>query len=278
MKKKLSQRIIAGALMVLIFLTSLLHPIAFMAVITFAMIVMHLEYFNMSLGKGTYCLEKALSIIASLCLFYVAFSILAFSLEIKWLYICVLPFLALNIAIVLNKDERGSHSYAEHFIFPIVYIGASSTISSLLLFNSQGNFSPLLFISIFVMIWMSDIGAYVLGMTFGQKENSKKLCPNISPKKSWCGVWGDLLFTLLAAFALQYFGMVNFPYIHLVVISLIVVVFGIFGDLFESLIKRRYSIKDSGTIMPGHGGLLDRFDGALFVLPAVFVYIKLFTI
>ena len=123
-----------------------------------------------------------------------------------------------------------------------------------------------------VLVWMSDVGAYALGMAFGQRENSRKLAPEISPKKSWAGVAGGLLFTFATAAVIYITGLFDLPLWKWVVAAIIVVVLGILGDLFESLIKRHYALKDAGRIVIGHGGLLDRFDAAVFAIPAVTIF------
>lgn len=123
---------------------------------------------------------------------------------------------------------------------------------------------------VFVMIWINDTGAFLTGITFGRH----RLCERLSPKKSWEGFFGGLLFaaaTGLGAYLLfpEIFGYLT-P-IGAVALGVVVSVFSTWGDLFESLVKRLAGAKDSGRIMPGHGGILDRIDSLLFVIPVVFV-------
>lgn len=119
-----------------------------------------------------------------------------------------------------------------------------------------------------VMLWASDTGAYLAGRTFGKT----KLFERHSPKKTWEGSIGGLVISLLAAFILsRYFhGLETWQWM---VASAIIVVFGTYGDLTESMLKRSYGIKDSGNILPGHGGLLDRFDGLLLSAPLVYLFL-----
>lgn len=129
---------------------------------------------------------------------------------------------------------------------------------------------------VFVMIWLNDTGAFLVGSAIG----SHRLFERLSPKKSWEGFWGGLLFCVatgwLAAIVLpQYFGGTPWKYI---VLGFIVPVFATWGDLFESMIKRSVGVKDSGRIMPGHGGILDRIDSLLFVAPASALYFFFITI
>ncbi|MEJ6981208.1 phosphatidate cytidylyltransferase [Pedobacter sp. P351] len=119
-----------------------------------------------------------------------------------------------------------------------------------------------------LMLWANDTGAYIFGVSFGKH----KLFERHSPKKTWEGFFGGLATGLLAAYIIG----TQFHDLTLVqwfIVSAIVGIAGTFGDLFESMLKRSISIKDSGSLLPGHGGLLDRFDGLLFAAPLVFIYL-----
>ena len=125
-------------------------------------------------------------------------------------------------------------------------------------------------IGVFVLIWTSDIFAYLIGSMFGKH----KLFERISPKKTWEGTVGGLVFAIIAAYILSIFvNQLNLT--QWMILAVIMVISGTIGDLAESLLKRNAGIKDSGTIFPGHGGVLDRFDAVLFAIPMVFVFINL---
>jgi phosphatidate cytidylyltransferase len=132
------------------------------------------------------------------------------------------------------------------------------------------NFNFGILLGYFIILWLNDTGAYLVGSAFGKH----KLFERISPGKTWEGSIGGALFAILAAALLSnYFtGITIFQWI---IMAVIVVLFGTFGDLVESMLKRSLGLKDSGNILPGHGGLLDRFDAVLLSAPAVFVYITL---
>lgn len=125
-------------------------------------------------------------------------------------------------------------------------------------------------LSIFIFLWMSDTGAYLVGSLLGRYV-PYKLFPRISPNKSWIGSIGGGLLAIAASAVVWHFaqGLELWQWMGL---ALVVTVFGTWGDLVESLIKRQLGIKDSGKILPGHGGLLDRFDSALLALPAAAIY------
>lgn len=129
--------------------------------------------------------------------------------------------------------------------------------------------------AMFVLIWLSDTGAFCVGSLMGKH----KLFERISPKKSWEGFFGGLIFCLLAAVAMHYLIPSKFGNLWLTIgFGAIVCLFGTWGDLVESLIKRSLGVKDSGNILPGHGGILDRIDSLLLVTPAVVLYFVLYTI
>ncbi|HYV93731.1 MAG TPA: phosphatidate cytidylyltransferase [Chitinophagales bacterium] len=125
-------------------------------------------------------------------------------------------------------------------------------------------------LEIILLIWANDTFAYFVGSLIGKH----KILPDISPKKSWEGFFGGLIFALITAWILSlYFTKLNLQ--HWLMVAAIVVVFGTIGDFFESMIKRQAGVKDSGNLLPGHGGFLDRFDALLFCVPFVTVYLLL---
>jgi phosphatidate cytidylyltransferase len=152
----------------------------------------------------------------------------------------------------------------------ILYIAVPWSVLNFAVFTPEGAFSGKLILCFFCIIWGSDVGAYCFGMLLGQKYG-KKLFPSISPKKSWIGFWGGLLTAILISIGLKYAGLLPFDLLHCVAMAVLLNVTGVYGDLIESQWKRHYDVKDSGTIIPGHGGLLDRFDSALssLVFPAM---------
>lgn len=134
--------------------------------------------------------------------------------------------------------------------------------------------APRLLLGVFIFIWLYDTGAYCVGMLLGRH----RLFERISPKKSWEGVIGGILLSVAGAYAThrwfdEFFQVPDFTI--WMGLSVVVAVFATFGDLVESLIKRTVGVKDSGNILPGHGGILDRIDSLLLVAPAVLIYLML---
>lgn len=135
-----------------------------------------------------------------------------------------------------------------------------------------GGFEALIPLGFLIMLWSNDTGAYLTGRLLGRQ----KLFLRISPGKTWEGFVGGILFALLAAFCLHYFTSSDLlPLWQWAMMALLIGIVGTGGDLVESMLKRSLSVKDSGTLLPGHGGLLDRFDGLLLAAPVVYVFLTL---
>lgn len=127
----------------------------------------------------------------------------------------------------------------------------------------------------FLLVWASDSAAYFIGIKFGKH----KMSPKISPKKSIEGGIAGIVAPILALFLIKYvlyFKEVNIPFIHLILLGMAIGIIGQLGDLGESLLKREYNIKDSGNLLFGHGGFLDRFDSLIFITPTLYYYVKFF--
>lgn len=165
-----------------------------------------------------------------------------------------------------------------------MYIALPFSLLNVLAFNATPDgevaFNTLLPLSVFVFLWINDTGAYCVGSLLGRH----KLFPRISPGKSWEGSIGGAVFVLAVAYLIGYYdnilildgdnsGRGMLSELAWLGLGLVVVIFGTWGDLIESLFKRTLGIKDSGNILPGHGGMLDRFDSSLLAIPAAVVYL-----
>jgi len=240
---------------------------------------MQYEYYALIKNSGAKP-QKILGMLTSLSAYTLSTLIAAGLLGAK--YIAVLPLFLLiaMISELYSKEEKPFDTLA-HTFFPVLYIGLplclfpfaaySQTGLSTLLPYSCGIFSPGIIIGFFILVWVNDTGAYLAGITFGRH----RLFERISPKKSWEGFVGGVILAVVSAWFLSgWLGVVS--NIHWTIIAIIVSVFGTYGDLVESMLKRSVGVKDSGTIMPGHGGFLDRFDSTLIAFPAVYIFILLF--
>lgn len=137
--------------------------------------------------------------------------------------------------------------------------------------SSMTQFNGLLLLAIFIFIWVNDTGAYLVGSRWGKR----RLAPSISPKKSVEGSIGGLLLVLLSAVILRLLLFPELSWLRILLIATVVAVFGTIGDLFESSLKRQAGVKDSGKLIPGHGGILDRIDSLLLAVPAVYLLLAL---
>lgn len=133
--------------------------------------------------------------------------------------------------------------------------------------SSMTQFNGLLLLAIFIFIWVNDTGAYLVGSRWGKR----RLAPSISPKKTVEGSIGGLILVLLSAIILRLLLFTDLSWLHILLTSAVVAIFGTIGDLFESSLKRQAGVKDSGKLIPGHGGILDRIDSFLLAVPAVYL-------
>lgn len=267
------KRTIFGVLFLAVMLGGLLfHSLLFAALLTFICAGMLWEFYQMTLGAQMKK-QQWLAICTGALAFLGVFMVVGYGLSWKWLGVIPLLLVILSSSYIFEKDHKDFPKAA--FLYTgLLYIALPIALSNLLVFQ-DGEFSGKLIVAFFVIIWASDTGAYCFGMLFGQK-GGKKLCPAISPKKSWAGFWGGIFMAMVAGAILHFTGMFGFSLVHSLLVACIMGVIGVAGDLFESLWKRAYDIKDSSHIIPGHGGLLDRFDSALFAIPAASVYLTLF--
>lgn len=201
-------------------------------------------------------------------------------LSFKFLLLLVPVMLIIMVTELYRKQDRPFDSLA-HTFFPLIYCAIPFSMFPFSAYSHEGlnsllphgqiQFSPAIVIGFFLLLWANDTGAYITGISFGRH----RLMERISPKKSWEGFFGGLVIAAAVAWFLSgLLGVVTRP--QWIIISIIISVSGTFGDLIESMLKRSLGIKDSGTIMPGHGGFLDRFDSAILSFPLVFLFILLF--
>lgn len=270
------KRSIFGVLFLAVMLGGLLFN-EWLYVVLFAFItgVMLHEFYKMTLGSQYKDLQSS-AIFVGVLLFILGNQYF-FGGEKGWTVgLGLVSILLLMVQSVFRKDHTDFLKTA--FLYAgLMYIAIPLAFSNAVV-SRGGEFSGLLLVAFFCIIWASDVGAYCFGMLLGQKIWPAKLCPSISPKKSWAGYVGGLLMALLAGAILYWTGLFTFPLWHCLIVAALMHVMGVFGDLFESLWKRAAGVKDSGTILPGHGGLMDRFDSALFAFPAAYVYLLVFNL
>lgn len=190
----------------------------------------------------------------------------------------VLLLLYMMISELYLKKENPVLNWAYSMLSQL-YIGLPFALLNVLAFHndpasefSSISYNPILPLSIFIFLWLNDTGAYCIGSLIGKH----RLFERISPKKSWEGSIGGGVVAIGVSFILAHY----FPFMSMMEwagLALVVVIFGTWGDLTESLLKRQLHVKDSGNILPGHGGMLDRFDSSLMAIPAAVVYLYALT-
>jgi len=252
------------------------NPVIFALLMVFCIVVMMHEFLTISTGKSLN-IPSILSILTGVTLFSSIFLFKGYGFESGILFASLIPAAAMGASFLYNKEIKASYTSTGFHYSAILYVALPFALMNFIVFDDSNIFAPKLLLAMFILLWSSDVGAYVFGMTIGQKYG-KKLFPSISPKKSWAGFWGGITSTLLAGYIIYYLDFTPISLIHIIAISLIINILGVLGDLVESQFKRNFGVKDSGNIMPGHGGLLDRFDGALLSFPVALAYLKLFAL
>lgn len=274
----LIKRSISGVAFAAVMLAALLtNKYVFGGVMLFALIVMMYEFLKMTCGDE-YKYSQILSILSGVILFSLIFLYRGFGFPGRLVILAFVPVFILMINSLYVKDKTRFDKFANLYT-AILYIAVPWSMLNFAVFSPDGTFNGKLLLSFFCIIWGSDVGAYCFGMALGQKYG-RKLFPSISPKKSWIGFWGGMLTAVGVSIALYYTGVFPlaedrsvFNLLHCIAIAILLDIAGVYGDLIESQWKRHYNVKDSGTLIPGHGGLLDRFDSALIAIPIGIIYL-----
>ena len=275
MKSNFLQRAITGVIFVAVLVGCILGgPISFTILFALISALTINEFGNIVNRMEHMRMNKPISILAGLFLFlcfgYIGVVPGANEIFIPYLFLILYLF----ISELYKKQPNPLNNWA-YAMMSQIYIALSFALLNVLAYHSSATesvsqYNPILPLSIFIFNWVNDTGAYCTGILFGKH----RLFERISPKKSWEGSIGGAVFSIIAAIVLAHF----FTFLSTGVwigLGLTVVVFGTWGDLTESLMKRTLGIKDSGNILPGHGGMLDRFDSTLMAVPAAVVYLYL---
>jgi phosphatidate cytidylyltransferase len=265
----LSQRIIVALMGVLIMISGIIFsPWTYFVVFFIVCLLSLLEFYKLS-GLDGYTPLKTWGSFSGM-LIYTLIYLDMMNLITEKIYLIIFPVSAVIFFIKLYKssDERPFSNIAYTFL-GIIYVALPFSLLHMIAFYN-GKYHYEIVIGILFLTWASDTGGYFAGTHFGRT----KLFERISPMKSWEGFLGGLLLTILIAFGISHV----FPILPLwkwIACGFITVIAGTYGDLVESLFKRSIKIKDSGTMLPGHGGFLDRFDAMLLSIPFVAAFLIL---
>lgn len=275
MKSNFIQRAITGVIFVGVLIGCILGgPISFSLLFALITALTIHEFGTIVSKQPDVEINKPICMLAGVFLFFgfAYLGVMPGQSEILIPYLFLLIYLLVSELYLKKKNPLNNWAYT---MMSQVYIALSFSMLNVLAYHSVGGtspyqiqYNPILPLSIFIFTWINDTGAYCTGMLFGKH----RLFERISPKKSWEGSIGGGVFSIIAAILMAH----SFPFMSIGVwigLALTVVVFGTWGDLTESLLKRTLGIKDSGNILPGHGGMLDRFDSTLMAVPAAVVYL-----
>lgn len=186
-------------------------------------------------------------------------------------YFIIFPIGALNYLIYLYRKKELKPFRGIAFTFlGVFYISVPFALLNIIAF-SQGEYAFELILGSMFILWANDTGAYFTGVRYGKR----KLFERVSPKKSWEGFVGGFILAMGMAYTLSYYTSILMTW-QWFCIGVIIIICGTYGDLVESLFKRSIEIKDSGRLIPGHGGFLDRFDGLLLAAPFIAAFLKIF--
>ena len=257
----------------------LLHPVSFFLTGLIIVAGIQYEYFAMIKSTGVQP-QIACGMIAGITLYIVSTLVAAGTISEKYFLILIPLSLIIIVTELFRKVEKPFDSLA-HTFFAVIYIAVPFSLFPFSAFSRTGLdsllahegivFSPGVIIGFFLILWANDTGAYLTGVSIGRR----RLMERISPKKSWEGFFGGLVLAVFGAWLLgDWFGVIGKS--EWMIAAVIISVTGTFGDLIESMLKRNIGVKDSGSIMPGHGGFLDRFDSAVLSFPLVYLFISLF--
>ncbi len=233
--------------------------------------VLSINEFIQMAAKANIKISKYTNIIGNSLIFLILFFCAANFIDSSFLSLIIPVVLLIFIAELYSNREYQLTSLTG-VVFTSVYITLPLSLSAFLAFPFENNhtYTHSILIGLLSLIWINDTGAYVTGMLFGRH----RLFERLSPKKSWEGAVGGTIFTLALGLLLHRLAPL-LSFTDWVILSIMVSVFGVFGDLYESLIKRCVGVKDSGNLLPGHGGMLDRIDSLLFIVPASVTYLML---
>ena len=271
-------RAFTGVLFVTIMVTCFFQPVAMVFLFALITCLSLWEYSGLVNNIEDVTINRFISTVAGVYLFLAISAVNSGFVQTNAVFMpYLLTIIYLFVSELYTKNKNAVHDLS-YTMLGQMYVALPLSMINVLAFRTatDGNihFYYLLPLSVFIFLWTNDTGAYCVGSLFGKH----KLFPRISPAKSWEGSIGGGVLVLVAAFLVSLLdqnhgnlsGLNTLQWLGL---GLVVTVFGTWGDLVESLIKRTLGIKDSGPILPGHGGMLDRFDSSLLAIPASAVYI-----
>lgn len=273
-KKDLLKRSLSGTVFIAVLVAALFCAPLMLLVSLVSLCFMLHEFYGISLG-GNFRLERAMAFVCCCTLYVILFLVQWCGIPLRWIAVAIVPMFLMMVSLLFEKSREALDSFA--YIFEgMVYIGVPVSLLPFLLFRT-GEYDGTLMLGFLVILCLSDTGAYIWGTAFGQKPDSRKLAPSISPKKSWIGFWAGVINAMAASVAVYFLGWLDGMSLwQAVLFAALLSASGVCGDLFESVWKRHFGVKDSGNSIPGHGGFLDRFDSSLAAIPVAIAFLAVF--
>ena len=282
-QKNLITRSITGILYVAIMVTSFLQSVNMIVVFALITGLATWEFTGLVNEYKHVNVNRRMTTVAGVYFFLAVAGVNSGAIQTNAVFVpYLLTIIYLFISGLYTKSSDSVNDWA-YTMLSQMYIALPLSTINVIAFRQAADglnyYYYLLPLSIFIFLWTNDTGAYCTGSLFGKH----KLFPRISPAKSWEGSIGGGILVLIVASIMYYIesqgeNLSGLNLIEWLGLGLVVVVFGTLGDLVESLLKRTLGIKDSGNILPGHGGILDRFDSSLMAIPASVVYLYTFTL
>jgi len=269
LKNNFIQRVATSAVFVIVLVGgSILHPISFLVLFAAISVIGIIEFYRIAVRGGLK--PQVITGIAFGVSIFASNFLVAAKLATPEIFAVYIPFITLFMIVELLRNTENPFANISFTIFGAVYVALPFGLASYFVYSSAFGFeyNASILIAFFLLIWATDSGAYIVGSLIGKH----KLFERISPKKTWEGFLGGALFAIIASIGISLY-IKELQLIHWLVIAIITIIFGTFGDLIESLLKRKVHLKDSGNILPGHGGILDRFDSLFLAAPIVFLYL-----
>lgn len=255
----MKQRLITGAIAIALFLPFVIYGETPFTILVFVLGTIGFQELLKMKGRTLWSVSGLISLLA----------LYAFMMPNEWAqqvhdwigYTKVeIAFIAVILLLIHTVVVKNSFTFddAAFAILGALYVGMGFLY---LIETRQANLDYLIYA--LLVVWFTDSGAYFTGRKLGKR----KLWPEISPNKTVEGFVGGIIYAIAAALVFDYFVDLNHPIYIIIIVTIIASIFGQMGDLVESALKRHFNVKDSGTMLPGHGGVLDRFDSILFVMP-----------
>lgn len=272
MKNKLVERALSGVVFVTIMVGASYFQIGYIILMALITAFCTNEYFDITTPlrdekEGFGKIYRIWLMTTNVLAFLIVAAYMATDLPIQFLAVIPISLFGLYILELYSKSNQPIVNIALN-LSAFVYLGIPFSMLNFIVYNAEGKYIAGTLLGILILVWVYDSAAYLIGSQFGRT----KLFPRISPNKTWEGSIGGLLVLTALGFSLGYIfdGLTPFEW---AVSSWLIAYFSANGDLVQSLMKRSLGIKDSGNILPGHGGFLDRFDAFIFVIPFIAFYI-----